>query len=186
MTTQICKECGLEKDLILFMKDKRYKLGVRATCQTCRNKYSAEWCKKNPEKRKQSSQAYIKNNPIKRKESSKNYYQKIKNNPEIKAKRKECLVRWKKTFRGKLIRRILEQKRRKYIKDTDDKTINYNSVCELLEKQKWCCAITGKDLSDGFHIDHKIPLSLGGRHTISNIQLVLPIENLKKGVKIGA
>ncbi len=37
---------------------------------------------------------------------------------------------------------------------------------------------------EGFEVDHIIPLSIGGRHHISNLQYLTKEENRKKGTKI--
>lgn len=34
------------------------------------------------------------------------------------------------------------------------------------------------------HVDHIIPLKLGGKHTASNKQVLTAIENLKKGASL--
>ena len=37
--------------------------------------------------------------------------------------------------------------------------------------------------SNGFHVDHKIPLARGGRHTVDNFALACPLCNIKKHTK---
>lgn len=46
--------------------------------------------------------------------------------------------------------------------------------------QKGKCALCGSDLVD-FHCDHILPLSRGGGNDFSNIQILCPTCNLKKG-----
>jgi hypothetical protein len=41
----------------------------------------------------------------------------------------------------------------------------------------WC----GQSLNDSYHVDHRVPLKLGGKNTPENICLACPECNLKKG-----
>lgn len=55
-------------------------------------------------------------------------------------------------------------------------------VKELFIEQRGLCVYCASDLSV-FHIDHRMPLALGGRNDDSNIQLLCPPCNLKKHAK---
>jgi 5-methylcytosine-specific restriction endonuclease McrA len=35
----------------------------------------------------------------------------------------------------------------------------------------------------GMHVDHIKPLAKGGKHCIKNLQLLTPVENMRKGAK---
>lgn len=56
-------------------------------------------------------------------------------------------------------------------------------IGEIHARQKGRCAKCGRALLGVYHVDHKVPLSRGGRHIASNIQLLCPADNLKKGAK---
>lgn len=43
---------------------------------------------------------------------------------------------------------------------------------------------TAMSLGEVFHVDHKMPLSLGGLHKASNLQVIPAIDNLRKSNKI--
>lgn len=43
---------------------------------------------------------------------------------------------------------------------------------------------TSMSLGEVFHVDHKIPVSLGGLHEASNLQVIPAIDNLRKSNKI--
>lgn len=49
--------------------------------------------------------------------------------------------------------------------------------------QKWLCAICKKSIKKNFHADHIMPLYLGGKHEVGNIQLLCPTCNLRKSKK---
>jgi 5-methylcytosine-specific restriction endonuclease McrA len=53
----------------------------------------------------------------------------------------------------------------------------------LLSLQKNRCAVCRGSLRRAYHLDHVIPLALGGKNTNSNIQLTCPKCNLSKGSK---
>lgn len=55
-------------------------------------------------------------------------------------------------------------------------------IRELLVKQRFKCACgCARSIRSKYHIDHYVPLALGGSNDILNIQLLHPICNLKKG-----
>jgi 5-methylcytosine-specific restriction endonuclease McrA len=54
---------------------------------------------------------------------------------------------------------------------------------KLLKLQRGKCACCGKDLSAGYHLDHNMPIALGGTNTDDNIQLLCPTCNLQKHAK---
>lgn len=65
-----------------------------------------------------------------------------------------------------------------------DGTITPKAIKSIYVKQNGKCAISGKSLEKGYHIDHIIPVSKKGRHTITNIQLLFPSINLRKSNKL--
>lgn len=54
---------------------------------------------------------------------------------------------------------------------------------KLLELQRGMCACCKKKLGNDYHLDHIIPLSLGGTNTDDNVQLLHSKCNLKKHAK---
>ena len=51
------------------------------------------------------------------------------------------------------------------------------------EAQQYRCVYCGTDTSIKFHVDHIVPLALGGKHEPDNIQITCPSCNLKKWIK---
>lgn len=56
-------------------------------------------------------------------------------------------------------------------------------VLELFQSQSGKCAACNKSLKLGYHVDHIMPLALGGGHEKLNLQLLCPPCNLKKSSK---
>jgi 5-methylcytosine-specific restriction endonuclease McrA len=57
------------------------------------------------------------------------------------------------------------------------------TVATLLKKQRGLCAFCARSLADGYHLDHIIPLALGGAHEPLNVQLLCPTCNVRKSAK---
>lgn len=57
------------------------------------------------------------------------------------------------------------------------------TVKQLSVLQQGKCAICRRSLDAGFHVDHIIPLALGGSHTKRNIQLLCASCNVRKSAK---
>lgn len=49
--------------------------------------------------------------------------------------------------------------------------------------QRWKCAICHVDAKEGYHVDHVIPLALGGKHEPLNLQILCPTCNVRKAAK---
>ena len=71
--------------------------------------------------------------------------------------------------------------RRRRIADSGSLSKN---VAEIKGKfQRGRCACCGVKLNGAHHIDHIIPIALGGTNTDDNIQLLCPSCNLRKSAK---
>ena len=77
-----CANCGLEKDLTEFSKDKQQKDGYTYSCKDCRNKKYNQWAKNNKDK--------VREKNSKNHEKRKSYYQ---SEEGVKSSRKAHLKR---------------------------------------------------------------------------------------------
>ena len=60
--------------------------------------------------------------------------------------------------------------------------VSERDLTVLAERQNYRCACgCGASIRFTFHVEHRIPLAKGGRHTLSNLQLMTPACNLRKG-----
>lgn len=91
---------------------------------------------------------------------------------------------WSKSPEQKLAHAIKESKRRSIMKGNfADDSIDDDSLNDLICKQHCKCNGCGEE-STVFQIDHIIPVTKGGPHTISNIQLLCKSCNCSKGNKL--
>jgi len=77
---------------------------------------------------------------------------------------------------------IHEQNRRERKRNGEGK-LSSDLAQRLLKVQRGKCACCRISLGDGYHLDHIMPLALGGPHEDSNIQLLCPTCNLSKNAK---
>lgn len=106
--TKRCTECGEEKDLSFFNRDKTGKLGFAAKCRSCRCKSQGVWRSKNKEHLKE----YQANNYTYNKEKEKIKYEK-----KYEKNKEKILARQKSKPNYYEIRRKMERDARKEIND---------------------------------------------------------------------
>lgn len=134
----------------------RYKGGK---CKPCHREAVRKWSAVNVDKRACIEQKYRESNREKESRRARNW---AADNPE-KARAKS-------------------QNRRAKVKGNGG-TLSKGIVQTLMTLQKGKCACCAKSLKDGSHLDHVIPLALGGKNTDDNVQLLTPKCNLSKGAK---
>lgn len=121
--------------------------------------YHAEWRRKNAQKVRDWSNAYRAANPEKARAAIKEWG---KANPEAK-------------------RKIDHNARAKRVSATGK--LSSGLTKKLLKLQKGLCACCREPLGKKFHLDHILPIALGGTNTDDNIQLLRPVCNHKKHAK---
>jgi 5-methylcytosine-specific restriction endonuclease McrA len=60
---------------------------------------------------------------------------------------------------------------------------SHKEIINLGNKQNWKCIYCLVNIKEKYHADHKIPVALNGNNYITNIQLLCPSCNSKKGKK---
>lgn len=106
---------------------------------------------------KKKAKEWFENNKERAKARASEYY---KNNPEV-------------FHNSRVIRRERESTGR----------LSSGLVSKLLKLQKGLCPCCKQPLDDDYHIDHILPLALGGTNTDNNIQLLRGTCNLQKHSK---
>lgn len=190
---KFCRKCQVETD--------RYTNG---DCKECAKARASSYRAANPEKTKASVDAWKIANPEKIKIGKSSYYernkQKVKldasiwysrnsaaaksrsvvwrkNNPE---RKKNTDLAWHKAHPDAM--KVISQNRRAQKKSSGGK-LSIGISEKLFKLQKGKCACCGEPLGEKYHLDHKMPLALGGGHTDENMQLLKQKCNSQKGKK---
>jgi hypothetical protein len=135
---------------------------------------ATEWNKANPEKRKAIHRKYTVTHPEKKQENCRLHRER---HPEFHKKR---LIEW---------RKLNPAKNREYVANRRARTvgsggnITADQIAELYDRQKGKCAGCRQSVGDDFHLDHVMPLALGGAHSIENAQILCALCNQRKHAK---
>lgn len=172
-------------------------------------KYAADSYVKNPEKHKASAKKWADENKEKKKEQAKvrrrNDPDRYKNEsraralvyallekklkkrtrsqpttPEHREKRRALNTAWEKKNREK--RRIISENRRAK-KQQAGGVLSKDLAAKLMVLQKGVCPCCRQPLGADYHLDHKMPIALGGSNTDDNIQLLRSVCNRNKSSK---
>lgn len=136
--------------------------------------YSASWKSNNPDKVKASSALYYAANITKIKALGEAWY--------LANAKRRCDVAAKWRAENKEATRLYKQNRRAKQRDNGGK-LSQGLVSKLFELQKGKCPCCGKPLGDDYHLDHRMPIALGGDHADSNMQLLRATCNMQKSAK---
>jgi len=180
-TVKPCRKCGAVD---------RTKSGA---CRSCQKQAVLRYQRSNPDRVKATAKKYYdknkckrvaaayawnRQNPDKFKKNEAKWREKNKDYIRIKAKEWQL----KNPEKVKHMRIRGDHNRRTRLLSNGGE-LSSGIVKKLLNAQKGKCACCGKSLKGGYHLDHIIPLALGGKNSDDNVQLLTPKCNLKKGAK---
>lgn len=185
-----CKKCGGTA----FYADR--------SCKSCKKEYGKKWADMHREKIKEFNAKWRKENPDKLKKCVHNWREKNKEKyyssmaeyrNTHKKQRADTMLKWrllnldkirdyfkKWTIKNPNANRIKCSNRRKMI---GKGTLSKDIVEKLIFLQKGKCACCGEAINNNYHLDHKMPIALGGANEDWNMQLLTSKCNLKKGKK---
>jgi 5-methylcytosine-specific restriction endonuclease McrA len=202
---KICSKCKIEKPLVDFHIKNASKDGRASTCKCCKAQVDKEYRIKNDsilkekskqyreinkdvmiEKRKVKYYSMSEEDKIKRAEKKALYN---KQAPEyVKQRKKEYDKQYFSSAAGKLVTLRSIHKRRAQKLSSEDGSITSKSLEALKEAQNFECIYCRMPLdfskTRNVHLDHVIPLSKGGTHSITNVVWSCATCNLKKGNKL--
>ena len=202
--TKICTMCKIEKELIEFNKNHLSKDGLTTRCKGCLRITKQIHYTKNKEKVLLKNKTWRLENSHKCKERRSKYYQAnkeqvniksalwVKNNPEkVKLTRDRYAIHNIDTVRAQ--KRAwskrnpesarLAQHRRRARKLENGGEYTFKDIEVLLLEQDQKCKYCNTDIVNEYHIDHILPIVLKGSNDLSNIQLLCPSCNQRKGSK---
>ncbi|MBD8632755.1 HNH endonuclease [Oxalobacteraceae sp. CFBP 8755] len=200
--SKVCVKCGVKKDISAF--------GVhspgfrRADCLVCSRVRGAKYHAANKDAINTKKAKAREGNEEYHRERGRRYYQ--ENHAERLAKNAE----WRAANLGRLrqataawrvrhpdrqkaaeaawraanpwIARVVSANRRARKLATQG-IVSSGIVAKLFALQRGRCACCGEKLGSKYHLDHVMPLALGGAHDDSNLQLLRAVCNLRKGAK---
>lgn len=184
-----CTKCGESKSLLQFSKKSSSRDGLRHQCKACDRITNAASYASNPEKIKASAAKWIADNPEKHKTYKTKWYTANRENVQMRSskwaaanseKRKASIAKWRSS--NPEARRIQEHNRRAR-KRANGGRLSPGIVEKLLNLQRGKCACCHVSIADGNHLDHRIPVALGGPNEDWNMQLLCAPCNLSKGAK---
>ena len=115
---------------------------------------------------------------------SENKERDLENKAKWRAKNKHRYSRYASTWAAKNpeAARLIKQTRRARIRNAEG-MLSKDLITHLYRLQKGKCPCCAKPLGDDYHLDHKMPLALGGTNTDDNMQLLRKSCNLQKHAK---
>ena len=185
-----CKKCGGHKPATEFSKHAKRRDGLQPYCKECANEINAAWRTANPEKASATYAAWHEENSEKKKAA--NAAWRASNSETIRvinaayrAANSEKINKVSAKWRAANIEagRIYAHNRRARKREAGGR-LSSGLAERLFKLQRGKCACGCKQpLGDDYHLDHRMPLALGGTNTDDNMQLLTAKCNLQKSAK---
>lgn len=186
LTIKKCTKCGESKPTIEFSKDASKRDGLSCRCKACDAAQHLAYRAANLDKVRAKSAAYCAANRERARARAAAWYAA---NQEKQAayraanteKRKAVTAAWRAA--NPEAYRIYDHNRRARKLASGGK-LSSGLADKLFKLQRGKCACGCKQpLGDDYHLDHRMPLALGGSNTDDNMQLLTATCNLQKSTK---
>ena len=164
---KVCTVCKMDKPLFDYSPDKRIKSGVQSRCKPCYAKIMKERRAKDPGAHRDA----VKNS------TAKHYQKKLQRNNEYRKNNPHKVKQWKRKDRLVNKPRVLADNARRRGWTRGETSPEVEQLYALRDFYR------SMSLGEEFHVDHIQPLSKGGLHVFSNMQVIPAIDNLRKGAK---
>ena len=166
-----CTKCGETKQLTEFDKNAGTRDGLYAWCKACARAKDRKWRATNPDKQKTYD--------AKRNQEARRAYL-AKWRAENREYRQTTTSKW---FADNPVAKLIYAQNRRARKLDAGGKLSKDLAKRLFKLQRGKCACCGKPLGDNYHLDHIMPLALGGTNEDSNIQLLRAECNMQKHAK---
>ncbi len=195
-----CTKCDEVKIVSEFGLDKHRKDGFKCSCKECIKEVRKVYLKKNKEKIAEKKKIYDQENRCRFAERVKKYLQENRERIAIREKKyrqdnKEKIIlyfkEYRKTDQCKITKTNSAHKIRYQKISSSNNTIPVDRIypltkelSQLLIRQNHKCNICYTLISrekKNIHLDHYVPLSKGGSHSIDNVQWLCAKCNFEKG-----
>lgn len=189
-----CTKCKLEKSKVEFCKRTSNKDGLYSWCNECKAIEDKKYKDANKEKVKALCDAWRGRNSERSKKTRKNWYESNKNSPSFKA----AVKKWREANQERIrainrgwaernsdkVKVNSNNQRARRSKQKSGMKLSKDIIPRLMELQKCRCPICKVSLKRvKTHLDHIMPLALGGLNVDSNVQLLCRECNLSKSAK---
>jgi 5-methylcytosine-specific restriction endonuclease McrA len=162
---KICSKCGEPKQPEDFYKQPRNADGLFTFCKTCHLDKCAKYKAANPDKAKAAVRLWQKAHPERQRAATRRW---IAAHPQEQA---AAARSWRRRNRA-VIAAHAARRRAKHAAQ----------ACGCC--QPWSFRfIYAQARALGMHVDHVKPLARGGLHCLRNMQLLAPVDNLRKGAR---
>jgi len=163
--SKVCRTCGEDKPLEDFAERKANRDGRETRCRKCWGVYRREHLRKNPDIAE------------KRRIESRLRARRIRSTPKGRKKVAEATQRWRESDRNRAraISRSQYGRREARRKGAGYRHVSTKEARRIVNSP---CSNCGA--KENIHIDHIIPLSRGGTHSIGNLQPLCAYCNISK------
>jgi 5-methylcytosine-specific restriction endonuclease McrA len=160
-----CTCCKETKELSEFSPDKRISSGFQSRCKKCFAAIVREKRRANPEAHRLSIKL----------STQRNYAAKLARNRRYRLENPDKVSEWKAGDRQRNKARVLADNASRRALQRVPLTPEVVQIYALRDFYR------AMSLGEDFHVDHIIPLSKGGAHVHTNLQVIPAIDNLRKG-----
>lgn len=186
MQTKTCRRCGETKALPEFIANKRRKDGFDSACKSCENARSRKKYANNLESERARSRLYRETNYEKERERAR--LKSIRDKDAVKLRSKKYRLANPDSVSATRHRRRALEKGNAHSDYTESQIIEkYGMVCHLCSgpidpnAPRWT-ALPGWE--NGLHLDHIVPLCVGGANNADNVRPAHGLCNLRKPKKL--
>lgn len=176
--TRFCPKCQAETER-----------NTKGDCKPCAIVRVKKWIENNREKHNKKCAAWAKNHPEKGRARSAIHWQKnrtsiLQKDRERRAKNPAKYVQQARNYAKKYPDKVNARNAERRARRRNQSGVVSKDIFQKLKKlQRGKCPCCKKLLGDNYHIDHIVPLALGGKHEELNLQLLRATCNMNKSSK---